>query len=66
MEYQIHDTQLYSEEEYARVKWYLVNSGREGTQDEVFSVIRKGNLKNIQIRERLMREGIIDVDEELL
>ena len=54
---------LYSEAEYARVKWYLVSSGKEGTIDDVLSVTREGYLKAGQIQERLHQEGVIDLYE---
>lgn len=54
---------LYSEAEYARVKWYLVSSGREGTIDDVLSVIRQGYIKAGQIQARLHQEGILDLNE---
>ena len=50
----------YTEAEYARVKWYLISTGKAGTQDDVFAVIRRGYTKNAAIRERLLREGVID------
>jgi hypothetical protein len=54
---------LYSEAEFARVKWYLVSSGREGTVDDILNVTRAGYLKAGQIQERLHQEGIIDLYE---
>jgi len=54
---------LYSEIEYARVKWYLVSSGREGTVDDILAVIRRGYTKAGQIQERLHQEGILDLNE---
>ncbi len=58
------DTQiLYSEVEYARVKWYLVSSGKDGTIDDVLSVIRQGYTKAAQIQARLHQEGILDLNE---
>ncbi|HEY0964782.1 MAG TPA: hypothetical protein VGE31_03220 [Candidatus Paceibacterota bacterium] len=54
---------LYSEAEYARVKWYLISSGREGTIDDVMNVIREGYIKAGQIQERLHLEGVIDLNE---
>lgn len=54
---------LYSEAEYARVKWYLVSSGREGTIDDILNVIREGYLKAGQIQEQLHQEGVIDLYE---
>jgi len=57
------DKKLYTEEEYARVKWFIVNAQKMGTQDDIFAVIRKGYLKNIQIRDSLHQEGVIDLEE---
>lgn len=54
---------LYTEEEYACVKWFLISAQKEGTQEDVFSVIRRGYSKNIQIRDRLHNEGVIDLVE---
>ncbi len=54
---------LYSENEYARVKWYLVSSGREGTIEDILSVTREGILKAGQIQEQLHAEGILDLNE---
>ncbi len=54
---------LYSENEYARVKWYLVNSGKEGTIEDIMRVTRHGYLKAGQIQEQLHREGILDLNE---
>lgn len=54
---------LYSETEYGRVKWYLVNSGKEGTIDDILSVTRHGFRKASQIQERLHREGLLDLNE---
>jgi hypothetical protein len=54
---------LYSEAEFARVKWYLVSSGREGTVDDILNVTRLGYMKAGQIQERLHQEGIIDLNE---
>ena len=54
---------LYSDAEYARVKWYLVSSGREGTIDDILNVTREGILKAAQIQEQLHQEGIIDLFE---
>jgi hypothetical protein len=54
---------LYSEAEYARVKWYLVSSGKEGTVDDILNVTRSGFLKAGQIQERLHQEGILDLNE---
>lgn len=58
------DTQLlYAETEYARVKWYLISSGREGTIDDILAVTRSGFVKAGQIQERLHQEGILDLHE---
>ena len=54
---------LYSEIEYARVKWYLVSSGRVGLVDDILAVTRRGYAKAAQIQERLHQEGIIDLRE---
>lgn len=54
---------LYSEIEYARVKWYLVSSGREGFVEEIIAVTRSGFEKAGQIQEQLHQEGIIDLRE---
>ncbi|MBP6924414.1 MAG: hypothetical protein KBC62_00370 [Candidatus Pacebacteria bacterium] len=54
---------LYSEIEFARVKWYLISSGREGTVDDIMNVIRSGFAKAGQIQERLHQEGVIDLNE---
>lgn len=54
---------LYSEVEYARVKWYLVSSGKDGTVDEILCVTRHGYIKAGQIQERLHSEGILDLNE---
>jgi len=54
---------LYSEIEYARVKWYLVSSGKPGAIDDILSVTRNGFMKAAQIQERLHQEGIIDLRE---
>ena len=54
---------LYSTNEYARVKWYLVSSGREGTIEDILCVTREGILKAGQIQERLHQEGIVDLNE---
>jgi hypothetical protein len=54
---------LYSEIEYARVKWYLISSGREGFIEEILAVTRTGFEKAAQIQERLHQEGIIDLRE---
>jgi hypothetical protein len=49
--------------EYARVKWYLVSSGREGTVDDILNVTREGFSKAGQMQERLHQEGVIDLYE---
>lgn len=54
---------LYSDAEFARVKWYLISSGREGTIEDVLNVTRDGVLKAGQIQEQLHQEGIIDLYE---
>ena len=54
---------LYSDAEYARVKWYLISSGREGSIDDILNVTREGALKAGQIQEQLHQEGIIDLFE---
>lgn len=54
---------LHTEQEYARVKWYLVSSGKEGTIEDIMCVTRHGFLKAGQIQERLHNEGIIDLNE---
>lgn len=54
---------LYSESEYARVRWFLVNSGRDGTIEDILCVTRVGVLKAGQMQERLHQEGIIDLNE---
>jgi hypothetical protein len=54
---------LYSDAEYARVKWYLVSSGREGTIEDIINVTRDGFLKAGQIQERLHQEGVREFDE---
>ena len=54
---------LYSDAEYARVKWYLVSSGREGTIEDIINVTRDGFLKAGQIQERLHQEGVVDLYE---
>ncbi len=54
---------LYSEIEYARVKWYLISSGRDGTIDDILNVTREGFVKSGQIQEQLHQEGIIDLNE---
>jgi hypothetical protein len=57
------DQILYSDVEYARVKWYLVSSGREGTIEDILNVTREGYVKAGQIQEQLHQEGIIDLHE---
>jgi hypothetical protein len=54
---------LYSEQELARVKWYLISSGREGTIEDILQVTRHGFLKAGQIQERLHNEGLLDLNE---
>ncbi|MEK7462206.1 MAG: hypothetical protein AAB618_01395 [Patescibacteria group bacterium] len=54
---------LYSLNEYARVKWFLVSSGREGTIDDILCVIREGIVKASQIQEQLHQEGILNLNE---
>jgi len=54
---------LYSESEYARVKWYLVSSRKDGFVDDILAVTRIGYVKAGQIQERLHQEGIIDLRE---
>jgi hypothetical protein len=54
---------LYSQIEYARVKWYLISSGREGFIEEILAVTRNGFEKAAQIQEQLHQEGIIDLRE---
>jgi len=54
---------LYSQIEYARVKWYLVSSGREGTIEDIMNVTREGFVKAGQIQEQLHQEGIVDLHE---
>ena len=54
---------LYSEIEFARVKWYLVSSGKPGLIDDVLAVTRDGFQKASQIQQRLHQEGIIDLRE---
>lgn len=54
---------LYSEIEYARVKWYLISSDREGFVEEILCVTRNGFEKAAQIQERLHQEGILDLRE---
>ncbi len=54
---------LYSEIEYARVKWYLVSSGKPGFIDDILAVTRNGYLKAGQIQDRLHQEGVIDLRE---
>lgn len=54
---------LFSANEYARVKWFLISSGREGTIDDILCVTRQGIVKAAQIQEQLHQEGIIDLNE---
>jgi hypothetical protein len=54
---------LYSENEYARVKWFIVSSGREGTLEDILCVTREGIVKAAQIQEQLHLEGILDLNE---
>jgi len=54
---------LYSDIEYARVKWYLISSGREGTIEDILLVTRDGFLKAGQMQEQLHCEGIIDLND---
>jgi hypothetical protein len=54
---------LYSELEYARVKWYLVSSGKEGTIDDILTVTRRGYSKAGQIQAKLHQDGILDLKE---
>jgi len=54
---------LYSEQEYARVKWYIVSSGKDGTIDDIMCVTRHGYLKAGQIQEQLHNEGLLDLNE---
>lgn len=54
---------LYSEKEYAVVKWYLVSSGKSGLVEDILIVTRHGFAKAAQIQERLHQEGIIDLRE---
>ncbi len=54
---------LYSANEFARVKWFLISSGREGTIDDILCVTRQGIIKAAQIQEQLHQEGIIDLNE---
>jgi hypothetical protein len=54
---------LYSANEFARVKWFLISSGREGTIDDILCVTRQGIIKAAQIQEQLHQEGIIDMNE---
>ena len=54
---------LYSNNEFARVKWFLISSGREGTIDDILCVTRQGIIKAAQIQEQLHQEGIIDLNE---
>jgi len=54
---------LFSANEFARVKWFLISSGREGTIDDILCVTREGILKAGQIQEQLHQEGIVDLNE---
>ncbi len=54
---------LYSENEYARVKWFIVSSGREGTLEDILCVTREGIVKAAQIQKQLHLEGILDLNE---
>lgn len=54
---------LYSEIEYARVKWFLISSGRAGTLDDILCVTREGVTKAVQMQERLHLEGILDLND---
>ena len=54
---------LYSDNEFARVKWFLISSGREGTIDDILCVTRQGIIKAAQIQERLHQEGVVDLNE---
>lgn len=54
---------LYSEAEYARVKWYVISSGREGTVEDIINVTRDGFIKASHIQERLHQEGVVDLYE---
>lgn len=54
---------LYSENEYARVKWYLVSSGKPGFIEDILTVTRDGFIKAAQIQEQLHQEGILDLRE---
>jgi hypothetical protein len=54
---------LYSDNEYARVKWFLISSGREGTIDDILCVTRQGIIKAAQIQEQLHQDGIVDLNE---
>ena len=54
---------LFSANEYARVKWFLISSGREGTIDDILCVTRQGIVKAAQKQEQLHQEGIIDLNE---
>jgi hypothetical protein len=54
---------LYSENEYARVKWFIISSGREGTLDDILCVTREGIVKAAQIQEQLHLDGILDLNE---
>jgi hypothetical protein len=54
---------LFSVNEFARVKWFLISSGREGTIDDILCVTREGIIKAGQIQEQLHQEGIVDLNE---
>lgn len=54
---------LYSEKEYAVVKWYLVSSGKAGLVEDIMTVTREGYVKAAQIQDRLHQEGILDLRE---
>ena len=54
---------LYSEKEYAVVKWYIVSSGKPGFIEDIITVTRDGFEKAGQIQERLHQEGILDLRE---
>jgi hypothetical protein len=54
---------LYREGEYARVKWYLISSGKSGTIEDILCVTREGILKAAQMQVRLHSEGVVDLNE---
>ena len=54
---------LYREAEYARVKWYLISSGKSGTIEDILCVTREGILKAAQMQVRLHTEGVVDLNE---